>query len=125
MFYIPVFNGSNSEPGGMNSIGLMSINGIIAGSKDGSYENLFQASGIHLLDTDELDTTRLHGDGSNTVVKKGVMVSDTPGTKHQKGEKEVTITDNHGFIIGPITISPVNAHDTTIFARSLQRYNRL
>jgi len=33
--------------------------------------SLFQASVIHLLDTDELDTTRLHGDGSNTVVKKG------------------------------------------------------
>ena len=46
-------------------------------SKDGSYENLFQASIIHLLDTDELDTTRLHGDGSNTVVKKGVTVSET------------------------------------------------
>ena len=39
-------------------------------SKDGSYENLFQASVIHLLDTEQLDTTRLHGDGSNTVVKK-------------------------------------------------------
>ena len=33
------------------------------------YENLFQASVIHLLDTDELDTSCLHGDGSNTVVK--------------------------------------------------------
>ena len=26
----------------------------------------------------------------------------------------MTITDNHGFIIGPITTKPVNAHDTTI-----------
>ena len=26
----------------------------------------------------------------------------------------MTITDNHGFIIGPITIKPVNHHDTTI-----------
>ena len=32
---------------------------------------LFQASVIHLIDTDELDTTRLQGDGSNTVIKKG------------------------------------------------------
>ena len=38
-------------------------------SKDGSYEKLFEASVIHLLDTDQLDTSRLHGDGSNTVVK--------------------------------------------------------
>ena len=26
----------------------------------------------------------------------------------------MTITDNHGFIIGPITIKPVNEHDITI-----------
>ena len=36
------------------------------------------------------------------------------GHKHQKGEKELTITDNHGFIISPIITKPVNAHDTTI-----------
>ena len=57
-------------------------------SKDGSYENLFQASVIHLLDTDQLDTTRLHGDGSNTVVKKGVTVSDTPDTNIRKAKKK-------------------------------------
>ena len=43
-------------------------------SKEGSYENLFQASGLHVLDRDQLDTPRLHGDGSNTVVKKGERV---------------------------------------------------
>ena len=26
----------------------------------------------------------------------------------------MTIIDNHGFIIGPITVKPVNEHDTTI-----------
>ena len=56
-------------------------------SKDGSYENLFQASVIHLLDTDQLDTTRLHGDGSNTVVKTGVTASDTPDTNIRKAKK--------------------------------------
>ena len=44
-------------------------------SKDGSYQKLFEASVIHLLDTDQLDTSQLHGDGSNTVVKKGAMAS--------------------------------------------------
>ena len=56
-------------------------------SKDGSYANLFQASALHLLDTDQLDTTRLHGDGSNTVVKKGVPVSDTQDTNTRKAKK--------------------------------------
>ena len=51
----------------MNSIGLMSISGIIAGQKMVLMRKLFEASVIHLLDTDQLDTSRLHGDGSNTV----------------------------------------------------------
>ena len=37
-------------------------------SKDGSYEKLFEAS---VLQQRQLDTTCIHGDGSNTVVKKG------------------------------------------------------
>lgn len=56
-------------------------------SKDGSYQKLFEASVIHLLDTQQLDTSRLHGDGSNTVVKKGVKVSDTPDTNIRKAKK--------------------------------------
>ena len=42
-------------------------------SKDGSYQKLFEASVEHLLDNDQLDTSCLHGDGSNTIVKKGGM----------------------------------------------------
>ena len=78
----------------MNSIGLMSISGIIVGhkwhhrwSKDGSYEKLFEASVIHLLETDQLDTSRLHGDGSNTVVKKGAMAPDIQDTSTRKVKK--------------------------------------
>src|SRR5438132_1029494 len=40
-------------------------------SKNGSYQTLFHASIIQLHQTDQLDTSVLHGDGSNTVVKKG------------------------------------------------------
>jgi len=40
-------------------------------TEDGSYQKLFEASIIHLKDTDQLDTSIIHGDGSNTVVKKG------------------------------------------------------
>ena len=43
-------------------------------SKDGSYEKLFEASVEHLLESDQLDTSCLHGDGSNTVAKKGVKI---------------------------------------------------
>lgn len=41
-------------------------------SKDGSYKNLFLASVMSLNDNNKLDLSILHGDGSNTVDKKGV-----------------------------------------------------
>ena len=56
-------------------------------SKDGSYETLFEASVGHLLDTDQLDTSQLHGDGSNTVVKKGAMASVIRDTNTRKVKK--------------------------------------
>ncbi len=40
-------------------------------SKDDSYRQLFENSVVHLKDTEQLDTSIVHGDGSNTVVKKG------------------------------------------------------
>ncbi len=56
-------------------------------SKDGSYDKLFEASIIHLHDTDQLDTTQLHGDGSNTVVKKGETASVIQDTNIRKVKK--------------------------------------
>ena len=56
-------------------------------SKDGSYHALFEASVIHLKDTEQLDTSVLHGDGSNTVVKKGAMTSATRDTNTRKAKK--------------------------------------
>ena len=56
-------------------------------SKDGSYENLFEASVLHLLDTEQLDTSCLHGDGSNTIVKKGEPAPVIQGTNIKKVKK--------------------------------------
>jgi hypothetical protein len=56
-------------------------------SKDGSYQTLFQASIIQLHHTDQLDTSVLHGDGSNTVVKKGASASAIPVISTRKVKK--------------------------------------
>ncbi len=40
-------------------------------SKDGSYQRLFESSVKLLNEEGELDLSILHGDGSNTVAKKG------------------------------------------------------
>jgi transposase len=56
-------------------------------SKNGTYQALFAASIIHLHHTEQLDTSVLHGDGSNTVVKKGAQASDTPAINTRKVKK--------------------------------------
>jgi hypothetical protein len=56
-------------------------------SKNGSYQVLFEASIIQLHQADQLDTSVLHGDGSNTVVKKGAQASATPVTNTKKVKK--------------------------------------
>jgi transposase len=56
-------------------------------SKDGSYHTLFQASIIPWHHTDQLDTSVLHGDGSNSVVKKGASASAIPVKSTRKVKK--------------------------------------
>lgn len=40
------------------------------------------------------------------------------GHKHQRGEKILTIVDNHGHIVAPIVVRSVNVHDTVLFPES-------
>jgi hypothetical protein len=56
-------------------------------AKDGSYHTLFAASIIELHQTDQRDTSVLHGDGSNTVGKKGALASATLAIRIRKGTK--------------------------------------
>lgn len=56
-------------------------------SKDGSYPTLFEASIIQLHRTHQLDTSVLHGDGSNTVVKKGASALATRAISTRKATK--------------------------------------
>lgn len=56
-------------------------------SKDGSYKNLFLASVMQLNDEGKLDLSILHGDGSNTVAKKGARVLGIRGISTRKEKK--------------------------------------
>ena len=53
-------------------------------SKDGSYRNLFESGLQELLSRNKLDLSILHGDGSNTVAKKGVAELATQDTNIRK-----------------------------------------
>jgi transposase len=54
---------------------------------DGSLQQAFIASVEHLSDEKKLDLRVLHGDGTNTVAKKGAMASDTLGTNTRKARR--------------------------------------
>jgi transposase len=54
---------------------------------DGSLQQAFMASVGHLSDEKKLDLRVLHGDGTNTVAKKGEMASGILATSTRKGRR--------------------------------------
>jgi transposase len=54
---------------------------------DGSLWQAFVASVRHLAVKKQLDISVLHGDGTNTVAKKGAMASAIPATSTKRGRK--------------------------------------
>jgi transposase len=56
---------------------------------DGSLWQAFVASVRHLAAEKHLDTRILHGDGTNTVAKKGVMGLATPATSTRRARKSL------------------------------------
>ena len=56
-------------------------------AKDGSLERAFLASVKHLDEAKKLDLSLLHGDGSNTVAKKGARALATVATNPRRGRK--------------------------------------
>jgi transposase len=54
---------------------------------DGSLQQAFIASVAHLSAEKKLDLRVLHGDGTNTVAKKGAMELATPATSTRRGRR--------------------------------------
>ncbi len=88
---------------------------------DGSIATAFIASVGHLSEQNQLDLSVLYGDGTNTVAKKGSDGISYSGHKHQKGEKVIAIIDNHGYILAPVPVAPVNEADTVLLPESLKK----
>jgi transposase len=94
-------------------------------AEDGSLEHAFIASVGHLADHHQLDLSILHGDGTNTVAKKGGDGIGYSGYKHQKGEKVIAIIDNNGYVLAPLPVAPVNEADTVLLPESLRALKRV
>lgn len=94
-------------------------------SDDGSLKQAFIASVRHLASHRQLDLSILHGDGTNTVAKKGGDGIGYSGHKHQKGEKIIAIIDNNGFVLAPVPVAPVNEPDTVLLPDGLNELKRM
>jgi hypothetical protein len=92
---------------------------------DGSLEHAFVGSVGPLSDHHQLDLRVLHGDGTNTVAKKGGDGIGYSGYKHQKGEKVIAILDNHGYVLAPLPVAPVNEADTVLLPEGLKALKRM
>ena len=47
------------------------------------------------------------------------------GHKHEKGEKVIAIVDNHGYVLSPLPVAPVNETDTVLLPESLNALKRV
>jgi transposase len=94
-------------------------------SDDGSLKKAFEASVQRLSNEKDLDVSILHGDGTNTVAKKGGDGIGYSGHKHQRGEKVLAIVDNNGYVLAPYTIAPVNQNDCILLPDGLSHLSSM
>jgi hypothetical protein len=73
----------------------------------------------------QLDLSVLHGDGTNTIAKKGGDSIGYSGHKHQRGEKVIAIIANHGYVLSPLPVAPVNRADTVLLPEGLKAFKRV
>jgi transposase len=92
---------------------------------DSALEHAFIASVRHLSDQNQLDLGVLHGDGTNTVAKKGGDGIGYSGYKHHKGEKVIAITDNNGYVLSPLPVAPANEADMILLPEGLRALKRV
>lgn len=88
-------------------------------SDDGSISMFFDESVRQLRDAGLLDLWVLHGDGTNTVAKKGGNGIGFSGHKHQTGEKIIAIVENRGYVLAPFPVAPANVNDCILLPSSL------
>src|SRR6266545_7015937 len=47
------------------------------------------------------------------------------GHKHQKGEKVIAIIDNHGYVLAPVPVAPVNETDMVLLPEGLKALKKM
>lgn len=81
-------------------------------TNDGLFIRIFGSSVCQLQNNHLIDASILHGDGTDTVGKKGGDNLGRNGHKHHKSEKVVAISDRNANVISPFVTAPGNRNDT-------------
>ena len=81
---------------------------------DGSLWQAFLASVRHLAAAKHLDLSVLHGDGTNTVAKKGAMALATRGTNTRRARKSSPSPTTMAMSLAPVPVAPVNETDMVL-----------
>ncbi|MEL7086775.1 MAG: transposase [Cyanobacteria bacterium J06597_1] len=91
----------------------------------GCFDVIFTGSVVQLHQTDSLDISVIHGDGTTTAAKKGGDNLGFSGHKHMKGDKVVAFCDRHCNIIAPFVTAPGNRHESPLLSEALSNLGRI
>ena len=115
-FTLPIDKDENGEP----EIHYVNIfRKFQAWVHDGLFNRILTGSVLRLFKLGWLDTSILHGDGTNTTAKKGGDNIGYNGHKHMKGDKVVAICDRNCYVIAPFVSAPGNRNESPMLPFAL------
>jgi len=86
---------------------------------DGSLQQAFIASVAHLFGREEARPPCAGtATGPTRWRKRGDRIGYS-GDKHQKGRRSSRLTDNHGYVLSPLPVAPVNETDMVLLPDGL------
>jgi hypothetical protein len=87
------------------------LGGLNIAAPDGSLQTAFVESVRRLHQHEQLALDVLHGDGTNTMAKKGGEAVGYSGHKKHTGSKTLSVIDNQGNVIGTMDVKPASTPD--------------
>tara|TARA_Y100000589_G_scaffold175617_1_gene166671 strand:- start:236 stop:1108 length:873 start_codon:yes stop_codon:yes gene_type:complete len=93
--------------------------------KQGVFDLIFEGTVFQLAQTELLDTSVLHGDGTTTAAKKGGDNLGYNGHKHMKGDKVVAICDRNCNIIAPFITAPGNRNECPLLPEAMRSLKQI
>jgi transposase len=88
-------------------------------ANDGSLKRVFVESVRRLHQHGRLDLSVLHGDGTNTIAKKGGEAVAYTGHKRLTGSKTLGVIDNAGNMLGTMDVEPAKTPDISLLSDAL------